>query len=282
MTVRPEPEPRDLLLEVENAIAELLQAHGARVSAVVSQLLADIDAVHRAGLTHLVAAVRTMGGDAFVNRLISDPAIRMLMMSYDLVAVDRRLMAEEVLDSVRGHLHGHGIDVEILDVVGGVVYARIHGVAASGLQEDAVARDLQEALRAGFAGFQELVTRERATPAPVMPMTLRRTQRPVYREVLDESDLLPGAITGVEVDGLAVLVVRTASEWLAVANRCGDSPLPLHFSTLDETTLHCSWHGCRYDVRTGSRLDVPGQRLLVYPVSVEHGKVRIAIGVEGS
>ena len=102
-----------------------------------------------------------MGGDAFVNRLMADPAIRILLMSYDLVAVDRRLAAEEALDAVRGHLHAHGIDVEILEVVGGVVYVRLHVMHGATMREDAVLRDIEEALHAGFIGFQELVARER-------------------------------------------------------------------------------------------------------------------------
>ena len=72
---------RDLLLEVEKTIAELQQQHGPRVGELVAALLADIDAVHRAGLTHLMGAIRSMGGDAFVNKLVADPAIRMLLMS---------------------------------------------------------------------------------------------------------------------------------------------------------------------------------------------------------
>ena len=282
MTDQPSPDPdaRDLLLEVERAITELQQQHGGRVREVSGQLLADIDAVHRAGLTHLMGAIRGMGGDAFVNRLVSDPAIRMLLMSYDLVAIDRRLMAEEAIDSVRGHLHARGIDVEIRDVVGGVVYVRLHGVAASGLLEDAIARDLEEALRAGFVGFQELVSRERSARAPSVPVTLQRAHRPVYRDVLDDTALAVGGMSAVDVEGRSVLVVRTPSEWVAVANRCGDSPLPLEFSTLVGTTLCCSWHGCRYDIRTGSRVDAAGHRLEIYPVSVEGGRVRIAIDVE--
>ncbi|HTG12574.1 MAG TPA: NifU family protein, partial [Candidatus Eisenbacteria bacterium] len=93
----------------------------------VTALLQGIDAVHRTALTHLVDAIRGMAGDAFVNRLAGDPAIRLLLMSYELLAVDRRLVAEEALDAVRGHLHDHGIDVELVDVVGGAVYVRLHG-----------------------------------------------------------------------------------------------------------------------------------------------------------
>ncbi|MBA3270007.1 MAG: Rieske 2Fe-2S domain-containing protein [Acidobacteria bacterium] len=278
----PHEPARDVLLDIERSIAELQRQHGGRVAELVVQLLADIDAVHRAGLTHLMDAIRGMGGDAFVNRLVTDPAIRMLLMSYDLVAVDRRLMAEEALDTVRGHLHAHGVDVEILEVVGGVVYVRLHGVAASRIAADAVAHDLEEALRAEFVGFQELVTRERTKAVTIIPVDLRRAHRPVYRDVLEVDAIEPGEMRPVDLDGHPVLVVRTPTEWLAIANHCGDTPLPLQFSRVDGTTLHCSWHGCQYDVRTGMRLDGPGARIAIFPVKVEEGKVRIAIGVEAA
>ena len=277
-----EPSTRDLLVEVEQRIAELQGGHGPRVAEQVTRLLEDVDAVHRTGLTHLMQAIRGMAGDAFVNRLVADPAIRLLLMSYDLVAVDRRLLAEEALDTVRGHLHAHGVDVEILEVVGGVVYVRIHGLEARRIPEEAVVRDLEGALAAALAGFQELVTRERQ-PVPVaIPVGLRRANRPVYRDALDSDALADGAMKGVEVGGRPVLLVHAGDEWFAVGNRCGGSPLPLEFSRLEGTVLHCSWHGCQYDVRTGARLDAPGDRLPVFPVNVESGKVRIAIDVENA
>jgi nitrite reductase/ring-hydroxylating ferredoxin subunit/Fe-S cluster biogenesis protein NfuA len=275
----PETASRDLLLEIERAIAEL-QQQGSPVSGITTQLLADIDAVHRAGLSHLVGAIRGMAGDAFLNRLVGDPAIRMLLMSYDLIPIDRRLMAEEALDAVRGHLHGHGVDVEILEVVGGVVYVRFHGLAERGIAADNVARDVEQALREGFIGFQELVVRERPRTSSVQPITLRRAHRPVYQEVFESGTLGPGEYRSVEVAGRPVLIVRTDAEYVAVADRCGTSPLPLHFSTLEGTTLKCSWHGCQYDVRTGARLDAPGERLSVFPVNVDGGKVRVAVDVE--
>ena len=49
--------------------------------------------------------------------------------------------------------------------------------------------------------------------------------------------------------------------------------------TLEGAELRCSWHGCRYDVRTGQRLDGP-ERIAVFPVAVESGEIRVAIGVE--
>ncbi len=275
-----DPSERDLLVEAERLIAELQGGHGTVVATKVTQLLDDIDAVHRAGLTHLMQAIRGMGGDAFINKLVADPAIRMLLMSYDLVPVDRRLQADEALDSVRGHLHARGVDVETLEVVGGVVYVRLHGVEASHVDPAAAVRDIEEALRVHFVGFQELVPHERHARAVTMPITLRRAHKPVFRDVLGVESLEDGTMRALDVDGRPVLVVRVGQEWLAVDNRCGGSPLPLEFSRLDGTTLHCSWHGCQYDVRTGVRLDAPGDRLAVFPISVEDGRVRIAVDVE--
>lgn len=274
------PGDADVLIEVERLIARLESAYGPSAAADVSRLLAGIDAIHRAGLTHLVEVIRSMGGDAFVNRLVADPAIRILLMSYDLIAADRRLAAEEALDAVRGHLHAHGIDVEILEVVGGVVYVRLHG-SPGRLDEWAVLRDLEEALRAGFIGFQELVTRApRSSAAATIPLGMLR--RPIYRDVLGEGELADGGLKAVDLDGTPVLVVNVGGAYLAVANRCGATPLPLEFSRVEEAELVCSWHGCRYDLRTGHRLDAPGDRLAVYPVRVRDGVLQVAIGTAAS
>ena len=135
-------EERDILEEVQRLIAELESHPDARVRASVTALLEGIDTVHRTALTHLVGAIQSMAGEAFMNRLTADPAIRLLLMSYDLIAVDRRLHAEEALDRVRGHLHDHGIDVELSEVVGGAVYVTLHGIERSDVVREGVRRDL--------------------------------------------------------------------------------------------------------------------------------------------
>jgi nitrite reductase/ring-hydroxylating ferredoxin subunit/Fe-S cluster biogenesis protein NfuA len=278
------PVAPDILEDVTRAITALESHPDADVRDTAGRLLAGIDAVHRAGLTHLVHAIQSMAGDAFLNRLVADPAIRLLLMSYNLVAVDRRLMAEEALDTVRGHLHDHGVDVEILEVVGGVVYVRLHGGPAAGdPAEDAVRRDLEAALRERFVGFQELVLRERSptgAPSAVVPLdALRRARRPVYQDVAALDGLPPGGLTAVRIGDVPVLLASVGGDIHAVRNQCGDSPLPLEFGTLEGAELRCSWHGCRYDVRSGHRADGQPGRLQVFPVSVEDGRVRVALDV---
>jgi 3-phenylpropionate/trans-cinnamate dioxygenase ferredoxin component len=274
-------EDRDVLEEVQRLIVELESHPDPGVRAAVTALLQGIDAIHRTALTHLVGAIQSMAGEAFMNRLTGDPAIRLLLMSYDLIAVDRRLHVEEALDSVRGHLHDHGIDVELSEVVGGVVYVKLHGIERSDVGIDGVRHDLEQALKAGLVGFQELVIGDRSARAPELLQVsgLRRPQRPVYHRVCATSEIARGTMKAVDVDGHGILIVNADGEFLAVSNNCGDSPLPLHFSTLRGTELTCSWHGCRYDVRSGRRLDGP-ERLTIFPVSVEGEEVRIAVGTE--
>ena len=80
--------------------------------------------------------------------------------------------------------------------------------------------------------------------------------------------------------GQPILIANVEGEIHAVMNRCGDTPLPLQFGTLDGAELRCSWHGCRYDVRTGKRLDGGAEQLAVLPVAIEDDEIRVAVGVE--
>ena len=278
----------DLLDEAEQLIATLTSHADPTVGIATSALLERIDAVHRTALAHLMGAIQSMAGDAFVNRLTGDPAIRLLLMSYDLLAVDRRTLAEEALDAVRGHLHAHGVDVELVEVLGGVVSVRIHGVKVVEPAFAGVVQDVEEALRIGLLGFQELDIRDGKGARPVADSTflpaasLQRAFRPIYRDLFRADDVTPASMRSAIVDGVNVLVVRADGELFAVRNACGDSPLPLDYGTLDGTRLTCSWHGCVYDVRTGARLDRPDvgreEMLQVLPVRELDGMVQVVVG----
>lgn len=280
----------DLFAEVERLIGVLTAHPDPAVGETTTALLDRIDAVHRTALAHLMGAIQSMAGDAFVNRLTGDAAIRLLLMSYDLLAVDRRTLTEEALDAVRGHLHAHGIDVELLEVLGGVVSVRLHGAP---LPDDpayeGVVRDIDEALHTGLLGFQELEIRDgkgvRAVPedSTFLPrIALQRAFRPVYAVVCAAADVGPGNTRSAIVNGTAVLVAHADGEFYAVRNACGDGPLPLDYSTLVGIELTCSWHGCRYDIRTGHRLDYPGasqdEQLVVFPVRVSDGVIEVVVG----
>jgi len=275
----------DLLDEIADLIASLESHSDPEVREKVTMLLSGIDTVHRTALTHLFSAIVGIGGEQFMDRLTADPAIRLLFMSYDLLAVDRRINAEEALDAVRGHLHSHGVDVELLDVGGSEVFVKLHGVERSALPIDAVRRDIETALREGLIGFQILVIGERQRAPKASELVklggLRRANRPVYYTAFPAHELEAGRTSAIEAGEESILIANVGGEYYAVAGNCGDSPLPLAYSGLDGSILVCSWHGCRYDVRSGARADASGgDKIRVYPVRIEAGNVEVAIGVE--
>jgi nitrite reductase/ring-hydroxylating ferredoxin subunit len=159
---------------------------------------------------------------------------------------------------------------------------RLRGLERHGISQEAVVRDVEAALRDGFIGFQELVIRDREdAPTAFVPRGgIRRARRPVYRRALEASELPNASMRAVEIDGQPILLAHVDGEVYAVADRCGDSPLPLHFGRLERHVIHCSWHGCRYDVRTGTRIDADGARLAVFPVREQDGEIAVAVGVE--
>ncbi len=80
----------------------------------------------------------------------------------------------------------------------------------------------------------------------------------------------------VMVDGEPVLVASVqAGEAHAYRNACPGTPLPLEGGRVEDGVLVCSWHGCRFDLRGGRRVDADGPGLGVLPIAVEGGKVRI-------
>lgn len=274
-------ERTDLLEEAERLL-EHLQAHpDPDVVESVDSLLECIDVVHRTALTRLISAIHGMAGESFIHRLCADPAIRLLLMSYDLVAVDRRIMAEEALDPVRGHLHAHGIDIELTEVVGSVVYLRLHPQVTDDELLARIHHDLEMALKEGLPGFVEVEIGDRQAGASGLVQLggLRKARKPVYRRVTDARDLPEGTLLPLQVGELPLLLTRVDGEVYALRNRCGDSPLPLEFGALDGHTLVCSWHACEYDIRTGATGD-GFTRTDVFPVRVADDGIEVAVATE--
>ena len=119
-----------------------------------------------------------------------------------------------------------------------------------------------------------------AAPSAILSLdALRRANRPVYHDALAVDDVAEGTMRAAIVNDVSILFARVAGELYAVRNQCGDSPLPLDLGTLDGTEVRCSWHGCRYDMRTGRQLDGDG-RVQVVPVTTDAGRLRVATSVE--
>lgn len=272
------------LVEYLDGLIDRLTRHSdSEVAADVQALLAGLDAVHRQGLTRLAAEIQAMAGDAFLHRLCQDPHIELLLMSYGLVSVNRSIQADEALDAVRPHLRSHGVDARVLEVVGGVVYVELVRREDADVDERAVRNDLETALREGFLGFQELQIGPRPWSPPAASLVQLegpRSGAASFQDVAAVDELHERGLLAVEPPGGAesVLLLGDGEAVRAFRNRCGATPLPLHFSRLEGNELICSWHGCRYDPATGKRLDAPGEGSLIpVPVRVIEGRIQVAL-----
>lgn len=255
-------------MEFHEAVAQLdtlvttLEREGDERSLLLLEL---IDAVHRPGLAALADGDR------------EHPAAQALIAMYGFGELDDEDLVEEALELVRPYINSHGGEVELLSVDAGVVRVRMSGAcqgcAASSMT---LRRGIEDALRAGYPGFREVIAEE-PQPGPVL-LQLEDLRRPVFADVEPPS---PGGVRATVLEGVALLLTSVGGEVFAFRNGCAVDGLPLEGSRLtDDGVLVCPWHNCAYDARTGRRVDDPDEAgLAVIPVAERNGAVQVAVNV---
>jgi 3-phenylpropionate/trans-cinnamate dioxygenase ferredoxin component len=85
-----------------------------------------------------------------------------------------------------------------------------------------------------------------------------------------------GAPFAVEVDGVAVVVVRCGNEFYAVEDRCTHDGEPLGGAEVENCQIVCPRHGAHFCLRTGEALTPPAyEPLRTYRVRVHDGRILI-------
>jgi Fe-S cluster biogenesis protein NfuA/nitrite reductase/ring-hydroxylating ferredoxin subunit len=242
----------------------------------VFEMLQAVDALHREGLSRLVALLRASGQEACLERAAEDEAIRTLLLFYDLLQGDPFLQAEKALDAIRPYIHSHGGEVELLDVQDGSVHLRLSG-ACHGCSGSTITlqRGIEQALREGLPGFQGiqvhppeteigrtqaggLITFDELQTSPAEESS-RRLKAPVFKTVARLDALPPGAMLPVALDGKRGLLANVDGEVYAIGADCPGTDFPLTFGKLEGARLTCSWHGEVFDVRSGKCLFAAGR-----------------------
>ena len=99
-----------------------------------------------------------------------------------------------------------------------------------------------------------------------------------FHPVADVADVAEGELVSVKsANGEPVCLVRHRGEILAVSDCCTHSEFPISDGSLRaDGSVECTWHGARFDCRTGAVLKGPAEDPLpVYAVKVEGGKVLV-------
>ena len=91
------------------------------------------------------------------------------------------------------------------------------------------------------------------------------------------ADVRPGVLLARDVEGERILIVRLADGVHGYLDRCPGSPLTLNAGLIRDGVLLCPWHDCRFDLRTGRRLDREGRGL--EPVQIAESGEEIKVGM---
>jgi len=89
------------------------------------------------------------------------------------------------------------------------------------------------------------------------------------------SDILPGKMIKVSIDGKDVLVANIDGKYYATDDTCTHSGSSLSEGKLDGCTITCGWHGAQFDCKTGKLVKFPAKitDLTSYNVEVESDNV---------
>jgi len=291
-----EPEPGSQTFDAVAArVTELVayfEAHPyVAVRDAALELLQGVDALHRAGVVRLVALLVEARGEGVLAELAEDPLAGPVLDLYDLLPADlkdERSQVEDALDTVRPYIHSHSGEVEVLDVVDGVVHVRLAG-ACHGCSGSTITlhRGVEEALRTGYPGFVGLEVHEPVKPAGFVGLDQLKAsagllRRPEWTIIARVEEVPLGAVRGFDGEGFSVLLCNVGGEIYGFHDSCTECSMPLREGKLSGPVLVCPWQNCAYDARTGKRVDDQSGRLQVYPIAINNGEVKLALNVPGA
>ncbi|MBI3966222.1 MAG: Rieske 2Fe-2S domain-containing protein [Chloroflexi bacterium] len=275
------PAPVVAALARLDELVEWLEQHpDLAVQEPVSELLQCVDVLHRAGLRRIADR---LGREGLLESALEAPEIRLLFDLYHLVGDGERARVTAVLAEAQRLIEPHGANVELLRAEPGLVRLRLTTVSpGSGCSASELRAVVEQTVRDGLPELERLEIVEAPPPAPLafIPRASigRRVPPPLtWHTALRVEDVAEDALRGVEVAGERVLVANVAGDVYAFRNACPGSPLPLDRAEVVAGTLHCPWHGCRFDLRSGGRLGRTGPGLDVLPVAVADGAVRVGL-----
>jgi len=96
------------------------------------------------------------------------------------------------------------------------------------------------------------------------------------RPVCELSELDDGKPFGVEVDDVAIVLVRQGDRVYALRDECSHAELSLSEGEVTKAGIECWLHGSCFDLRTGAPSSPPAtEPVAVYPVTITDGRVHV-------
>jgi len=264
----PDPEARALMQE---SVQTLLNFYGdglARILRLVTEAEAPAQKVY--------------------DTLLRDSFVGGLLLIHDLYPVPLETRINEALQKVRPYMDTHGGNVELVSLENGVAKLRLQG-SCKGCPSSSATLDLaiKQAIEEACPDLLGLEV-EGVVPPPE-PKKLFKilnqpqeapTPRPKSGWTIVESmtQLGNGAMKIVEVAGVPLLICKVNAHLYAYRNACAACDMPFDVEALKDGLLSCRLNH-RFDAqRAGICTDDPDIHLNPFPLLMEDGMVKVALG----
>ncbi len=100
---------------------------------------------------------------------------------------------------------------------------------------------------------------------------------PEFVKVASASDIPPGEMLIVEVDGQEIAVANLGGDFVAFQNECTHRQGPLGEGILTGEVVECPFHAGQFNVRTGEVVaPPPSEPIKTYPVQLEGDDIKVA------
>ncbi len=164
--------------EIQPHIADLaeplIEHDDPDIAEAVTELLDWIDVFNGTGLGRLIDLVREWRGEIFLESAAADPLVGPLLAAYGLgegIDIDEaRVAVQAALTEVRPYLHSHGGDMEVVDIVDGVVRLKLHGSCDGCTAADVtIAERVETSLQENWTDFRRVEIEEMTTESHPPP-----------------------------------------------------------------------------------------------------------------
>ena len=94
--------------------------------------------------------------------------------------------------------------------------------------------------------------------------------------VTSESELKPGEVRTVDVDGALIAVFNLNGQYYAIEDVCTHDGGVLTGGKIEGDEIICPRHGARFCIKTGAALTPPAyEPTAIFPVRVQNGEVQV-------
>ncbi|MCU0495692.1 MAG: NifU family protein [Chloroflexaceae bacterium] len=246
---------------------------------VALELKEALEAIHKAGLTHIVRHLKAdPRGKELLFELVDAPLVYALFAMHGIVKADLATRVLRVIDAVRPYMQSHGGDVELVEVQGSTAFVRLHG-ACNGCSMSAVTlrEGVEEALKHNVPEITavEVVPNEPGPALIGLDSIGINDKSAGWLRGPALADVPPGSLRRIKQDDVDVLLINLDNRLSAYRNECAHQGRPLHDGLFDPEsgTITCPAHGFCFDAASGECFTAPQAQLESFPLRVEDGYI---------